>query len=59
MGIQGLLPILKPIMEDSHVRDFAGQIVAVDAFSWLHKGAIACSYELGAQATAHLTDCRH
>eukprot|EP01050_Picozoa_sp_SAG11_P031654 SAG11_NODE_9931_length_869_cov_0.784416_1_plen_182_part_10 len=46
MGIAGLLPILKPIMEDAHLRDFAGQIVGVDAFSWLHKGAIASAYEL-------------
>ena len=46
MGIAGLHQILKPIVEEAHVREFAGQVAGIDAFSWLHKGAMSCSYEL-------------
>ena len=46
MGIQGLLPALKPILEDGHIKDFKRKHVGVDTSSWLHKGAFACAYEL-------------
>ena len=46
MGVSGLLPILKPVIEDAHVRDFAGKKLAIDAFAWLHKAAFTCAYEL-------------
>ncbi|CAA7388537.1 unnamed protein product [Spirodela intermedia] len=46
MGIQGLLPMLKSIMVPMHVKDLAGQSVAVDTYSWLHKGAFSCSREI-------------
>jgi hypothetical protein len=44
--LQGLLPILKPITKARHLREYRGKAVAVDGYSWLHKGAYACSKEL-------------
>jgi exonuclease-1 len=44
--LQGLLPILKPITKARHLREYRGKSVAVDGYSWLHKGAYACSKEL-------------
>ncbi|MEW5306929.1 MAG: hypothetical protein WDW36_009359 [Sanguina aurantia] len=46
MGIGGLLPVLKSISKPVHVRSYAGQRVAVDGYSWLHKGAYCCALEL-------------
>lgn len=46
MGIQGLLPLLKSIMVPIHIKDLKGSCVAVDTYSWLHKGALSCSKEL-------------
>ncbi|XP_020608082.1 exonuclease 1-like isoform X2 [Orbicella faveolata] len=47
MGIQGLLPLLKPIQKPvSIAEDFAGQVIGVDAYCWLHKGAYGCAMEL-------------
>jgi len=40
MGITGLLPLLKSITRDTHVRQLQGQRVAVDTYCWLHKGAL-------------------
>jgi exonuclease 1 len=47
MGIQGLLPILRPVIEDVHVREFKGKTLGIDTFAWLHKAAFTCAYELG------------
>ena len=46
MGINGLLPVLKSITRPGHVSQYAGKRVAIDAYSWLHKGAYACAKEL-------------
>ncbi|XP_055994270.1 exonuclease 1 [Sorex fumeus] len=46
MGIQGLLQFLKEASEPIHVRKYKGQVVAVDTYCWLHKGAIACAEKL-------------
>ncbi|EJD03466.1 PIN domain-like protein [Fomitiporia mediterranea MF3/22] len=46
MGIQGLLPLLKPIQRRRHLSDFSGQTLAVDAYVWLHRGAYSCATEL-------------
>ena len=46
MGIQGLLPTLKSICKKSHIKNFANQKVAVDAYVWLHRGAYACGTEI-------------
>jgi exonuclease-1 len=46
MGIQGLLPLLKPIQKNSHLKQFGGQAVGVDAYVWLHRGSFGCAYDL-------------
>ena len=46
MGIKGLLPELKGITRPIHVGQYKGEKVAVDGYSWLHKGAYSCSQEL-------------
>ncbi len=46
MGIQGLLPLLKPIQNQKHLSEFAGQTLAVDGYVWLHRGAYGCATEL-------------
>lgn len=46
MGIQGLLPLLKSIMLPIHIKDLQGCSVAIDTYSWLHKGALSCSKDL-------------
>lgn len=47
MGIQGLLPLLKKIQKPVSIADdFAGQVIGVDTYCWLHKGAYGCAMEL-------------
>ncbi|KAG2434397.1 hypothetical protein HYH02_012409 [Chlamydomonas schloesseri] len=46
MGINGLLQQLKSISKPKHVSAYRGQKVAIDGYSWLHKGAYSCSREL-------------
>ncbi|KAI9779110.1 MAG: Rad2 nuclease [Peltula sp. TS41687] len=46
MGITGLLPLLKSIQRTCILKVFAGQTIGVDAYGWLHKGAIACAVDL-------------
>ncbi|KAL0050067.1 hypothetical protein WJX82_003781 [Trebouxia sp. C0006] len=46
MGIQGLLPVLKPITNTVHVSKYRGQKVAIDAYCWLHKAAYCCAEEI-------------
>ncbi|CAH2034346.1 unnamed protein product [Thlaspi arvense] len=61
MGIQGLLPLLKSIMVPIHIKELEGCTVAVDTYSWLHKGALSCSRELckGLPTTRHIQYCMH
>ncbi|KAJ1698378.1 hypothetical protein LUZ63_006890 [Rhynchospora breviuscula] len=61
MGIQGLLPQFKSIMAPINVEDLKGQTVAVDTYSWLHKGALSCSAQLckGLPTTRHIDYCMH
>ncbi|XVE88292.1 hypothetical protein DITRI_Ditri19aG0058100 [Diplodiscus trichospermus] len=61
MGIQGLLPLLKSIMVPIHIKDLEGCSVAVDTYSWLHKGALSCSTELckGLPTSRHIEYCMH
>lgn len=52
MGIQGLLQIIKPCMQERDMSHFAGKTAAIDIMVWLYKGAYSCSYELATgQAT--------
>jgi len=46
MGVPGLLPALKDVSGPTHISAFAGSAVAVDAYSWLHKGSYSCAREL-------------
>lgn len=46
MGINGLLPLLKSVTEKVHLESMRGQCVAVDAYSWLHKGVFTCAVDL-------------
>jgi exonuclease-1 len=61
MGIQGLLPQLKSIMAPIGVEALKGQTVAVDTYSWLHKGALSCGDRLckGLPTTRHIEYCMH
>ncbi|EOY27856.1 5'-3' exonuclease family protein isoform 1 [Theobroma cacao] len=61
MGIQGLLPLLKSIMVPIHIKDLEGCSVAIDTYSWLHKGALSCSTELckGLPTSRHIEYCMH
>ena len=51
MGIQGLLPFLKSIQNQRHLRELAGQTLAVDGYVWLHRGTYTCSTELATGKT--------
>jgi len=46
MGIQGLLPIIKPVCFRRHISDFAQKRVGVDGYSWLHKSLAGCCIAL-------------
>ncbi|XP_069401658.1 exonuclease 1 isoform X1 [Ovis canadensis] len=46
MGIHGLLQFIKEASEPIHMRKYKGQVVAVDTYCWLHKGAVACAEKL-------------
>ncbi|KAL4449460.1 hypothetical protein ABPG77_007104 [Micractinium sp. CCAP 211/92] len=46
MGISGLHPLLKPYLAQSHARDFGGCRLGVDAWAWLHRGAVGAAREL-------------
>jgi exonuclease-1 len=46
MGITGLLPLLASVTRSTHLAQFAGLRVAIDAYVWLHRGAYGCSFEL-------------
>ncbi|KAG8385363.1 hypothetical protein BUALT_Bualt03G0035300 [Buddleja alternifolia] len=61
MGIQGLLPLLKSIMKPIHIKELEGCFVAVDTYSWLHKGALSCSTDLckGHPTSKHIDYCMH
>lgn len=41
-----MLPLLKSIHKSTHLRNYAGQTLGVDAYGWLHRGTVACAIEL-------------
>ncbi|CAH3139271.1 unnamed protein product [Porites lobata] len=53
MDITGLLPLLKDITCDVHLRSFSGKVAAIDVYCWLHKTVIFCVEEIdfGIEAT--------
>ncbi|CAH3029937.1 unnamed protein product [Porites evermanni] len=46
MGITGLLPLLKDITCDVHVRSLSGKVAAIDVYCWLHETVIFCVEEI-------------
>ncbi|RLN86558.1 hypothetical protein BBJ28_00001491 [Nothophytophthora sp. Chile5] len=46
MGIDGFLRQLREVVDDTHLRQFAGQTLVVDALSWLHKACYGCAFDL-------------
>ncbi|CAH3121715.1 unnamed protein product [Porites lobata] len=56
MGITGLLPLLKDITCDVHLRSFSGKVAAIDVYCWLHETVIFCVEEiiLGIEKTRYI-----
>lgn len=46
MGISGLLPLLKSVSVQTHLREYKGSTFGVDAYVWLHRGAWSCAWDL-------------
>jgi exonuclease-1 len=46
MGITGLLPVLKSLLDPIHISQYKGQRVGIDSYSWLHRGMYSCAQEL-------------
>ncbi|CAH3121570.1 unnamed protein product [Porites lobata] len=46
MSITGLLPLLKDITCDVHLRSLSGKVAAIDVYCWLHKTVIFCVEEI-------------
>lgn len=46
MGIQGLLPLLKSIQRPIELKKYSGETFGVDAYGWLHRGAVPCAIDL-------------
>lgn len=42
----GLLPLLKSIQRPTELKKFSGETFGVDAYGWLHRGAVSCAIEL-------------
>ncbi|KAI1870388.1 uncharacterized protein JN550_005316 [Neoarthrinium moseri] len=59
MGVTGLLPLLKSIQRPTELKKYSGETFAVDAYGWLHRGAIACAIELaqGKPTQKYITYC--
>ena len=47
MGISGLLQAVKGSNRPINVSEYKGKKVAIDTYSWLHKGCIQCASQLG------------
>jgi exonuclease 1 len=61
MGIPGLLRVVKSIVRPIHVKAYAGKKVAIDAYSWLHRGTYSCAKELclGTPTDKYVQYCMH
>lgn len=46
MGVTGLLKLLEPVAEDVDLSEYAGLRCAIDASSWLYRGAYGCALDL-------------
>ncbi|CAN6620350.1 DNA damage-inducible protein Din7p [Trichomonascus vanleenenianus] len=56
MGVKGLLKEFKSIERQAHISSYSGLMVAVDGYSWLHRGSAACPdlIALGKSTTLHI-----
>lgn len=54
-----MLPLLKPITKKTHLRDFSGKTVAIDGYSWIHKGVYGSGLAIfeGKDVSSHVTYC--
>ncbi|CAH3044722.1 unnamed protein product [Porites lobata] len=61
MDITGLLPLLKDVTCDVHLRSFSGKVAAIDVYCWLHKTVIFCVEEVdfGIEATRYIDMCKN
>lgn len=46
MGVQGLLPMLKSVMDQVNVAKYKGKTVGIDAAGWLYKGCYSCATDV-------------
>ncbi|KAL1521826.1 hypothetical protein AB1Y20_021477 [Prymnesium parvum] len=46
MGVANLLPFVSTASSEVHISRFRGQRVAIDASSWLYRGAVGCASKL-------------
>ncbi|KAI9294083.1 PIN domain-like protein, partial [Neoconidiobolus thromboides FSU 785] len=47
MGINDLIPLLKPIQKPISLDKYRGKVVGVDGYIWLYKAVFSCAYEMG------------
>ncbi|KAF3763779.1 hypothetical protein M406DRAFT_95328 [Cryphonectria parasitica EP155] len=45
-AVSGLLPLLKSIQRPTEIKKFSGEVLGVDAYGWLHRGAVGCAIDL-------------
>lgn len=50
MGVNGFLRQLSDAVDKTHLQQFAGQTLVVDALSWLHKAYVAATSVSAASA---------
>ena len=46
MGVQNLLPFLSRATRKRRIEEYANKTVGIDGMGWLHRGAVACAFEL-------------
>lgn len=46
MGVQGLLPMLKSVMDQVNIAKYRGKIAGIDASGWLYKGCYSCAQDI-------------
>ena len=56
MAIDGLLRLFKKETHKTHISNFKGKLVAVDAMSWLYKACYSCAFEIhqGIPTSSHI-----
>ena len=59
MGIQSLLPLIKPALQQVSLSEFKGKRVGVDGNIWIHRGLFTCAVDLacGEEPDAYIKYC--